>query len=125
MYIKYEFCGSPVIVSIPARKSWMLRHRAFDDEGNAVFENLLEIEGCEPVLLQDPDVYCAGRPDLPAPAVGMLLEDVVNTVAQRLASDPELHLIDIPAITHELINKTYFERWERQLYVIADEDGRW
>jgi len=125
MYVKYESCGDPIIIHIPSQKQWTLRHITFDDNCDESYRNILEIEGCEPIILQESKMYCANRPDLPDFAVGALLKDVVNTVAERLALNPDQRLIDITGITQTLIGQTYFSLWERRGYIIVDEDGRW
>ena len=123
MYVKYEFIGDKALVNVPDSSLWEIRFRMFSDEGDD-FGLYLIVNG-EAFELRNTDFWCQGRPSLPYTAVGDLYEQIVETVAQRIAADPELRLIDIDAIETELIETRFAKLWLEKGFVKRDKNGSW
>lgn len=123
MFIKYDYIGDQAIVNAPDSAYWEIRFRLFDDECIEDYGVYL-IVGDEEFTLRETDYWCQGR-DIPYQAVGTMYEELVEVIAQRLAADPGLKMIDIGAIEGELVASKYEKLWTEKGYIKPDADGKW
>ena len=123
MYIKYTSFGDKVFMNIPESSHWEIRFRMLNERGDDY--NLYLIIDDNEIELRDTEHWCQGRPSLPYEAVGNLYEDIVDAVANRLAADRDLRVIDIDAIEHRLLENKYEKLWLERGYVKPDKNGRW
>lgn len=123
MLIKYEYIGDRVIMNVPDNSYWEIRFKLFNDGGLDDY-NLYLIMDDREIELRDTDYWCSGR-DLPYTEVGALYEEIVEVIAERIAREPNLKLIDIDAIEAELIASKYEKRWLEKGFIKLAADGSW
>ncbi len=124
MFIKYEYLGDKVIMNLQSEANWKICFKLFDDEGCEDY-NLYLITDEETVVLRDVEYWCQGRPDLRYTAIGELFEEIVDVIAHKLEHEPDIRVIDIPAIENKLIEEKYEKMWMEKGFIKIDEHGRW
>ncbi len=124
MFIKYEYIGDRILINVPDSSVWEIRFRLFNEDGDEDYNLYLTIDGKE-TELRDTDYWCQGRPQLSYRAVGEMYEEIVETVAQKIAEEPNLRVIDIDEIEAELIERKYAQLWLDKGFVKPDKNGSW
>ena len=117
MYIKYEFIGDRNLIFIPDNKLWSLRFRMFDEDGNEDYSVYLTVEGSDPIRILDVDQFCQGNPDLPYYAVGHLYEDLIDTAAEQIRTNPAECVLDISDLVSQLVLSKYKAIWVEKGYI--------
>lgn len=124
MLIRYSHIGDQCIVNVPDNAYWEIRFRMFDTETGVDDFNLYLITEDKEIMLRDTDDLCQGR-NLSYIAVGNMHEEMVSVIADKIAKDPNLRLLDIDAIEAELLTSKYEKMWLEKGYITLDPDGSW
>ena len=123
MIVKYSFLGDVSIVCIPEGVQWEFASRSFNDKGNEVY-GLYLIVGEKEYTISEADTWCSGR-DIPDYEVGFLHESVMDVIFGMMSEKPELKVIDMEEIIHEMLSSEYRQRWVEKGYIQPDENGHW
>lgn len=123
MIIKYTFIGDRFVVSIPDNMPWEIFSRYLD---RGCYEDcgLYLLFNGEERSLSDADSLCAGR-TLPESEIGRMHEEVVESIAERLAADPGMPVLDIDKIVSEVMTTKFEQYWAKRGYIKMDENGNW
>ena len=124
MFIKYEDCGDSIIIHLPDSVCWRICFKLFDDNGNDDYGLYLNIED-KTILLRDTENWCQGRPNLSYTEVGSMYEEILDIIASKIENEPNLRMIDIPAIENKLLEEKYEKRWIEKGYVEVSPNGSW
>ena len=124
MIIKYEFAGEKAVVFIPDNVQWEIISRCIDDRGYDDNGLYLIVDGKERTL-EAGDAWSGGARTIPDFEVSCLHEEVIDVIAERMANNPDLRIIDINEIIEGLISSEYYKRWLEKEYIKPDANGRW
>jgi len=121
MIIKYEYCLDCAIVNLPDSACWQIRFDAVGDNGYDINELRLVI-GDKIIRICGAEDWCSGEPDLPEIEVGLMLAEIVDVVASKIETEPELRVIDITEIERRLFSEKYSKIWIEKGYIKPDSD---
>lgn len=118
MLFKFTQCIDPCIINVPDNSYWKLSYRDeyYDDEYEYRDYILRLVFSNEEIELRDAN-HCAIAEDdrlfVHENDVGWMYRELIDVVAERLATTPDLKLIDIDSIENELYQKKFREQWSK------------
>lgn len=112
-------CVDNALINLPENDYYEFRSKS-DDGIYLIFLN-------KEIQLRDIEHWCQGRPELPCCEVENLYDELVNVIANMLANDENIKVLDFDKIESDLITEKYEKRWLSKGYVTVKDEwgGRW